>query len=155
VTQKEILPKTAPNWGAAPLWKQAVVALVFLAVFLLVDGYAGPAEQCDGAPTWYLPVGLAVALLLWGGPRYSPIVFAAALIAARVNYHRPIFSWCGLPGGLALYAPYWFATKLLRDRWAIDVCLRGSRDVGLFALVMLAAEIPSAFAGLLTLRGDG
>ena len=96
VAQEDTNPNAAPDWSAAPLRKQAAVALVFLVVFLLVDGYAGPAEQWDGAPTWYLPVGLSVALMLWGGRRYSIVVFVAALIAARVNYHRPILSWCGL-----------------------------------------------------------
>ena len=145
----------APDWSSAPVWKQGLVALAFFGVFLLVDGYAGAAEQWSGAPTWYLPVGLSVALLLWGGPRYFPVVITAALIAARVNYHRPIFSWCGVPGVLGIYVPYYVGAKLLRDRWKIDVRLCGLRDVGLFASVMLTAAIPCAFVGFLTLWGDG
>ena len=145
----------ATDWRAAPLWKQGVLAVVFLLVFLVVDGYAGPAEQWNGAPTWYLPVGLSVALLLWGGPWYSPVVLAAALIAARVNYHRPIFSWCGLPGVLGLYVPYLVGVQLLRDKWKINIRLLGLRDVGLFAVVMLLAEVPAAIVGFLTLWGDG
>jgi signal transduction histidine kinase/CheY-like chemotaxis protein len=155
VRQAETNLQAAPDWSVAPLWKQAVVAVVFLVVFLLVDGYAGPAELWDGAPTWYLPVGLSVALLLWGGPRYAVVVFVAALVAARINYHRPIFSWCGVPGVLALYTPYLAVTKLLRDRWKMDVRFTGLRDVVLYAVVMLTAEIACAFAGFLTLWGDG
>jgi PAS domain S-box-containing protein len=144
-----------PNWNHAPLYKQALLTVIFLAVFLLLDGSSTASQAWAGAPSWYLPVGLALALLLWGGLRYSAVVFISSLIAAVVNYHRPILSWCGLPGAIALYIAYVGAAAILRGRWRIDPKLGALRDVGRFALTMLIAAIPSAVVGILTLMGDG
>jgi len=86
--------------------------------------------------------------------RYLPLVLISTLVAAVVNYHRPVISWCGLPGG-AVYIAYLGGMILLRGRWRIDPKLGNSRDVGRFALVFLSAAIPGAFIGSLTLLGDG
>jgi signal transduction histidine kinase/CheY-like chemotaxis protein/integral membrane sensor domain MASE1 len=142
-----------PNWSRAPLHKQLLLAVVFLVAFLLLDRSSTASQNWAGAPTWYLPVGLALALLLCGGMRYLPLVLISTLIAAVVNYHRPILSWCGLPGG-AVYIVYIRGVILLRGRWRIDLKLGGSRDVGWFTLILLFAAIPSALIGTLTLLGD-
>jgi signal transduction histidine kinase/CheY-like chemotaxis protein len=142
------------NWSRAPLHKQLLLAVVFLVAFLLLDRSSTASQGWAGAPTWYLPVGLTLALLLCGGLRYLPLVLISTLVAAVVNYHRPIISWCGLPGG-AVYIAYIRGVILLRGRWRIDPELGNSRDVGRFALVLLFAAIPSALIGTLTLLGDG
>jgi signal transduction histidine kinase/integral membrane sensor domain MASE1/ActR/RegA family two-component response regulator len=142
-----------PNWSRAPLHKQLLLAVVFLVAFLLLDRSSTASQSWAGAPTWYLPVGLALALLLCGGMRYLPLVLISTLVAAVVNYHRPILSWCGLPGG-AVYIVYIRGVILLRGRWRIDPKLGNSRDVGWFTLVLLFAAIPSALIGTLTLLGD-
>jgi signal transduction histidine kinase/CheY-like chemotaxis protein len=144
-----------PNWYRAPLYKQALLAVIFLAAFLLLDGSSTASQAWAGAPSWYLPVGLTLALLLSGGLRYSALVFVSSLIAAMVNYHRPLISWCGIPGAIALYIAYVGAVAILRGRWRIDPKLGALRDVGRFALVMLIAAIPGALVGILTLLGDG
>ena len=46
-----------------------------LVAFLLLDRSSAASQAWAGAPTWYLPVGLALALLLCGGMRYLPLVF--------------------------------------------------------------------------------
>jgi signal transduction histidine kinase/DNA-binding response OmpR family regulator/integral membrane sensor domain MASE1 len=74
---------------------------------------------------------------------------------AYINYHRPFFSWCGIPGATALYFPYALAIKFLRERCHIDPKLSTLRDVGLFTIVFLTVEIPCAVIGMLTLVGDG
>jgi signal transduction histidine kinase/CheY-like chemotaxis protein/integral membrane sensor domain MASE1 len=142
------------NWSGTPLYKQLLLAVIFLVAFLLLDGSSTASQGWAGAPTWYLPVGLTLALLLYGGMRYLPLVLISTLVAAVVNYHRPIISWCGLPGG-AVYIAYIGGVILLRGRWRIDPKLGNSRDVGRFALVFLSAAIPGAFIGSLTLLGDG
>ncbi len=143
------------DWSFAPLCKQSLLWAIFLAAFLLLDGSSTASQAWAGAPTWYLPVGLSVALLLWGGLRYSVLVFIGSLIAAMVNYHRPIISWCGGPGAISIYLAYIAAAMVLRGRWRIDLRLGRVRDVSRFALVLLTAAVPGAVIGMLTLLGDG
>jgi signal transduction histidine kinase/DNA-binding response OmpR family regulator len=100
-------------------------------------------------------VGLTLALLLAGGLRYSIVVFVSSIIAAVVNYHRPLVSWCGVPGSIAVYIAYVGAVAILRGRWRIDPKLGTLRDVGRFALILLTAAIPCALFGMATLLGDG
>ena len=63
------------NWSRAFLYKQLLLAVIFLVAFLLLDRSSAASQAWAGAPTWYLPVGLALALLLCGGMRYLPLVF--------------------------------------------------------------------------------
>ncbi|HXJ12671.1 MAG TPA: response regulator [Candidatus Limnocylindrales bacterium] len=135
--------------------KQALVATIYVALFLVTDGSSTASQGWEGAPPCYLPVGLSLALMLCGGRRYYPVVFIASVLAAVVNYHRPLMSWCGLPGAILLYAGYMVATSLLRGRWQIDPQLGRLRDVGRFVAVLLTVEILSAITGTLTLLGDG
>src|SRR5919204_5688607 len=62
-------------------------AILFLLVFLVTDGSSTASQNWEGAPPVYVPVGLSLALLLWGGNRYAPLVFVSSIIAAKVNYH--------------------------------------------------------------------
>jgi hypothetical protein len=141
------------NWSRAPLYKQLLLAVIFLVAFLLLDRSSAASQAWAGAPTRYLPVGLALALLLCGGMRYLPLVFISTLLAAVVNYHRPLLSWCGVPG-LTVYIAYIGGVIILRGRCRIDPKLGKVRDVARFALILLTAAIPSAGIGTLTLLGD-
>lgn len=82
-------PDTPRNWSDGPTYRQVILALGFLAAFLLSDGSSTASQGWEGAPPWYLPVGLSLALLLSGGLAYAPLVLCCSLIAAVVNYHRP------------------------------------------------------------------
>ena len=144
-----------PNWTSAPLHKQLLLAIVFLAAFLLVDSSSKASFTWEGAPPWYLPSGLGLALLLCGGLPYFPVVVVSALLGAIVNYHRPIFSWAGLPGVIGLWIPYTVAAVLLRKRWRIRPGLGSLQDVGRLVLTLFVAEIGSAFVGTMTLLADG
>ena len=137
------------------LLKQLLISAIFVAVFLLTDGSSTASQAWEGSPPCYLPVGLSLALMLWGGKRYYPVVFVASLTAAIVNYHRPIVSWCGLPGAILLYVAYMGGASLLRGRWRIDSQLGSLRDAGRFVAVFLTAAIFSAITGTLTFLGDG
>jgi len=137
------------------LLKQLLVAVIFIGAFLFTDGSATASQGWEGSPPCYLPVGLSLALMLWGGKRYYPVVFVASLTAAIVNYHRPILSWCGLPGAILLYVAYMGGANLLRGRLRIDPQLGSLRDAGRFVAVLLTAAIISAIIGTLTFLGDG
>jgi hypothetical protein len=95
-----------PYWSRSSFFKQLLLGAAFLAAFLLLDGSATASEAWEGAPGCYLPLGLTVMLLLCGGPRYWPLLFVSSLTAAVANYHRPIFSWAGIPGSTLIYFAY-------------------------------------------------
>jgi signal transduction histidine kinase/CheY-like chemotaxis protein/integral membrane sensor domain MASE1 len=139
------------------LHKELLLVPIFIALFLLSDGSSTASLTWEGAPSWYLPVGLSLALMLCGGIRCLPLVFVSSVLAAMVNYHRPIFSWCGLPGSTMLYVPYMAGAALLRrrGRWRLDLKLGTLRDVGRFVLVCFPAAVVAAIGGMLTLLGDG
>ena len=143
------------GWRGAFAYRQLLLGVVFGAAFLILDGSSTASLGWEGATPSYLPVGLALALLLWGGRRYVPAVFISSVIAAVVNYHRLIFSWCGLPGAIAIYLGYVGAAAILRRRWRIDPNLGTLRDVGRYILIALGAATLSALFGALTLLGDG
>jgi signal transduction histidine kinase/DNA-binding response OmpR family regulator len=144
-----------PNWNRAPLYKQFLLGGFFLMAFLFLDGSSTASQAWEGAPSCYLPIGLTLTLLLCGGLRYLPLIFISSLVAAVVNYHRPIISWAGLPGSTSIYFAYIVGAALLRGPWRIDPKLSNLRDIGRFLLVFLSAAVLSAPVGMLTLLGDG
>jgi integral membrane sensor domain MASE1 len=149
------LAEEPARWHEASLAKQLLFAAIFLTLFLLLDGSSQVSQAWEGAPPCYLPVGMAVALLLYGGVRYVPLLFLSSVTAAVLNYHRPLFSWCGIPGATISYAGYIVGAALLRSRWRIDPKLGCLRDVIRFVVTFLIAEIFGATIGMLTLQGDG
>ena len=152
-----------PNAAALPIWnlrevpfhKQFLFTLFFIVAFLIVDGSSTAAQAWEGSPPWYLPVGLSIALLLEGGMVCMPLVFASSLIAAVVNYHRPILSWCGIPGAVCAYLGYVGAAAVLRRRWQADLRRGTVRDVSRYLVACFGGSIVSMVAGVLTLLGDG
>jgi len=140
---------------AFSLHRQAVLVLVFAGVFQVVDYVTAVAQSSAAAPAFYLPLGLAIALVLWGGPRYWPVVFLCELVGAIVSYHRPLLSWCGLPGVLSVYVFYATGLYVVRRWWRIDASLSSVGDVGRMALTFLIAAMPTAIVGSLALMGDG
>ena len=134
---------------------RVLLAILFFLLFMVSDGSSAASQAWEGSPPTYWPVGLSVALFLFAGASHVPLVFFSGLVAALVNYHRPLFSWCGIPGVFALYIAYLGGAVLLRDRWRIDLTLASLRDIGRFLLVFLVAEVFTAVAGMLTLLGDG
>jgi len=143
------------NWRPVPLHKQAFLWLFFIAAFLILDGSSTASQRWEGAPPLYLPVGLSLAVLLCGGWRFVPAVLAASVVAAVVNYHRPIFSWCGLPGSVAIYFGYIGAATSLRRRRRFDAKVWTPTDVGRYIAAGLGGAVSSAGFGVLTLLGDG
>jgi len=135
--------------------KQLLLAAIFLILFLSLDGASTASQAWEGAPPCYLPVALSLALLLWGGPRSTFLVLSCSVIAAEVNYHRPFFSWCGLPGAVAVYLGYVAIAVIHKKYWPIDCRLTTIRAVGRFLILSFAAAAVSTLFGVLTLFGDG
>jgi integral membrane sensor domain MASE1 len=135
--------------------RQIALAFAFAVLFQLADAATAFAQKSAAAPAFYLPVGLAIALVLWGGPRYWTLVFACELIGALLNYHRSLFSWCGIPGVIAVYMFYAAGLYVVRRWWPVDVKLSTAGDVGRMTLIFLISAVPTAVVGTLTLLGDG
>src|SRR5260370_34592784 len=111
------LPSATPSLGLGWLGplanRQLLLGVVFGAAFLILDGSSTASLGWEGAPPSYLPVGLTLALLLWGGRRYVPAGFISSVVAAVVNCHRPFFCWCGLSWSIAIYLGYVCAAAML------------------------------------------
>jgi PAS domain S-box-containing protein len=138
-----------------PGYKQTLFALLFLGAFLILDGSSTASQRWEGAPPWYLPVGLSVAFFLSAGGRASLLVFFCSLIAAGVNYHRPLFSWCGIPGAIGIYLGYWAAAELLKKWWPADLERGRLRDIGRYLVACLGGSVMSTGLGVLALLWDG
>ena len=135
--------------------KRLILSAVYIGLFLLLDRVSLEAMTWEGAPPWFLPNGLTLALLLCGGIRYAPLVLVSSLAGALLNYHRPLFGWTGAPGVIAVNLPFIVATVLLKRRWPIDTELGSLRDVARFLVILLAGALADAQIGTLTLLGDG
>ena len=151
----QVESKESGGQRAVSLGKQVLLAGLFLGLFLSLDGASTASQSWEGAPPWYLPVALTFALLLWGGPRYVPLVFVCSVIAAKVNYHRAFFSWCGLPGSVSIYVGYIGAAIIHKRYWRFDCRLKTIRAVGQFLILSFAAAAVSTVFGVATLFGDG
>jgi signal transduction histidine kinase/AmiR/NasT family two-component response regulator len=133
-----------------------ILALIgFVVAFLLTDGSSKASQGWEGAPPCYLPVGLSVALFLTAKKRFYWFPLIASVIAAVVNYHRPLFSWSGLPGAVAAYFGYIAGSLLLRGRWRINPQLTTMRDVARYLIVMFSGALWSGLVGTAALTADG
>ncbi len=145
--------------SAAPLntrlLKEVIFAVAFLLSFILLDGASTTAQAWEGAPPCYLPVSLSLALLVWGGMRYVPLLLVSSIVAGAVNYHRPLLSWSGAPGSCAVYLGYIAGAYILRKKWPLDQRLNSLRDIGRFVLVSFCGAVVSTAFGVLTMLMDG
>ncbi len=137
------------------LHREVLFAGAFLVAFILLDGASTAAQTWEGAPACYLPVALSLALVLWSGTRYIPLILFSSILASLLNYHRPLFSWCGIPGACAIYAGYIIGALIVRRKWPIDLRLNTLRDIGRFVCVSLCGAIVSTVFGAVTLLLDG
>jgi PAS domain S-box-containing protein len=153
--QSDAPPDPPPAWAHGSLFREVVVQLTFFAVYLLLDRASTVFRMWAGTPAWYLPSGVALAVLIWGGLRYAPVFLASSVAATVFDYHLPILSWAGLPGTIGTSLFYVFGAGWLRHRWRLDPKLRRLRDVGGLVLFLLFFEIPAALVGVLALLGDG
>lgn len=142
-------------WREIPIVKRYALIVFFLAAFLILDGSSTASLHWEGAPPWYLPVALSLALLICAGNWSIPLVFGCSIVAAFVNYHRPFFSWCGIPGAIAVYGGYVGSAVILKRWWRADLLRGNLSDVGRYLIASLGGSILSMIAGVLSLLGDG
>jgi two-component system, sensor histidine kinase and response regulator len=135
------------SWGGKLVSRQLVAQVIAWAVFMLLDRASGMLQVWAGIPAWSLPAGLSMALFLWGGWRYVPVMVVASVTAAIFDYHRPPMSWTGIPGPAVLALPAAAGAALLRGKWRFNPGLRRLRDVGGLVLLLPTAVLVSAVIG--------
>ena len=143
------------SWRGIVASKPMIVQVAFWFVFMLLDRASSPFQTWVGIPAWYLPAGLSLALLFWGGLACVPVIALADFTAAILDFHRAPFCWTGLPGSTAVVLPYAAGAVLLRRTWGLDLRLRRLRDVGGLVLFLPTAVLLSSIVGVLALRADG
>ncbi len=144
-----------PCWPRGLFGKELIVQLSFWATYLLLDRASNVFRVWPGTPAWYLPSGLALAILLAGGMRYAPVFVFAAATASLIGYHEPLLSWSGLPGTIAGTLCFVAGAAWLRNLWHFDLRLRRLRDVEGLVLFLLLGVVPAAALGVLAAWGDG
>jgi signal transduction histidine kinase/ActR/RegA family two-component response regulator len=154
-TRGEALQTKCVGASWLPGVRHVLVLIGFVAAFLLTDRSSKASQGWEGAPPCYLPVGLSIALFLTAKKKFYWFPLIASVIAAGVNYHRPLFSWSGLPGAVMAYFGYIAGSLLLRGRWRIDAQLKTMRDVARYLIVMFSGALWSGLVGTAALTADG
>jgi PAS domain S-box-containing protein len=129
--------------------RRACVAVVFVALYVLLDRSTVFFQMWSGVSAWYPPSGLSLAMLIGFGSSYMPLVMLSGAIAGVVNYHQSIFSFNTIGVNLAVSGGYWAAAFVLRKVLKIDWRLRSMRDVFSLLAVSLVSSCAVAFAGVL------
>ena len=96
-----------------------------------------------------------MSLLLSAGWWSVLLIFSCSVVAAFLNYHRPLFSWCGIFGATAIYAGYVIAAVSLRRRWRADLVRGTVSDLVGYIVAILGGSVVSTVFGVLTLFLDG
>src|SRR5258707_13723270 len=76
-------PQGKDRWA---ILKQISLVIIFVGLFLVTDGSSTASHAWEGAPPCYLPVGLSLALRMWGGEKWCPVALAGRL-RAEVGWH--------------------------------------------------------------------
>jgi signal transduction histidine kinase len=121
-----------PRRAAVPFpWaRHALLALAFVAGYLVLDwvSYIHPMQQYSITP-WNPQPALAIALLVLGGQRWLPLVFAAVVAAEALVRGMPAPWPATLVVGAVLSLGYAAIARALSGRFAVDAALDSRRDV--------------------------
>jgi two-component system sensor kinase FixL len=129
--------------------RRVCVAIVFVALYVLLDRSTVFFQMWSGVSAWYPPSGFSLAMLIGFGSSYVPLVMLGGAIAGVANYHQPLFSFTTIGANLAVSGGYWAAAYVLRRVLKIDWRLRSMRDVFRLLVVSVASSCAVAFAGVL------
>lgn len=129
--------------------RRVCVAVVFVALYVLLDRSTVFFQMWTGVSAWYPPSGFSFAMLIGFGSGYIPLVMLGGVISALTNYHQSLLSFNTIGANLAVSGGYWAAAFVLRSILKIDSRLRSIRDVFHLLAVSLTSSCGVAFAGVL------
>jgi PAS domain S-box-containing protein len=143
------IPHKASRLENSTRARRVCVAIVFVALYVLLDRSTVFFQMWSGVSAWYPPSGLSFAMLIGFGSSYIPLVMLGGVISALTNYHQPLLSFNTIGANLAVSGGYWAAAFVLRRVLKIDWRLRSMRDVFRLLAISLASSCAVAFAGVL------
>src|SRR6267142_6107766 len=129
--------------------RRVCVAVVFVALYVVLDRSTVFFQMWTGVSAWYPPSGLSLAMLIGFGGSYIPLIMLGGVISALTNYHQSLLSFNTIGANLAVSGGYWAAAYVLRRVLKIDWQLRSIRDVFRLLVVSVASSCAVAFAGVL------
>ncbi len=143
------VPRKALRLQNSTRARRACVAVVFVALYVLLDRSTVFFQMWTGVSAWYPPSGLSLAMLIGFGSSYIPSVMLGGVISALTNYHQSLLSFNTIGANLAVSGGYWAAAFVLRRVLKIDRRLCSMRDVVRLLAVSLTSSCAVAFAGVL------
>jgi len=143
------VPRKASPLQNSTRARRACVAVVFVALYVLLDRSTVFFQMWTGVSAWYPPSGLSLAMLIGFGGSYIPLIMLGGVISALTNYHQSLLSFNTIGANLAVSGGYWAAAYVLRRVLKIDWQLRSIRDVFRLLVVSVASSCAVAFAGVL------
>jgi PAS domain S-box-containing protein len=149
-----LIPTKHPDSDRVFALRRYFIGFSFILIFVLLDRTTVYLQILPGISAWYPPVGIALALLIGMGPKYAPLYWLAGLIAAKVNYHQPYFSYVYLPGNSLDFGTYTILAIVLRRVFKLDWRLTSIRDVMVLSFLALPLRGIAAFLATLTLVFD-
>ena len=123
------VPRKASPLQNSTRARRACVAVVFVALYVLLDRSTVFFQMWTGISAWYPPSGLSLAMLIGFGGSYIPLIMLGGVISALTNYHQSLLSFNTIGANLAVPGGYWAAAYVLRRVLKIDWQLRSIRDV--------------------------
>jgi diguanylate cyclase (GGDEF)-like protein/PAS domain S-box-containing protein len=141
-------------FGRPVIVRQAVLSLLFFALYVLLNRSDILMETQLGFTLWYPATGLAIALMLGISPWYALLVCLAGVASDAWIYHQPLASWSESLGSIAPAAIYAAAAIVLRGPLCIDTGLNHRRDVVRYVFVTLTAALLATVVGVLCLVAD-
>ncbi len=127
--------------------RRAFLAVLFVAAYALLDrvSFIHSFNALNITP-WNPPPGLGLAVLLLGGARLAPLVFAGALAADFWVRGLPPPWWGAVGADAAMALVYAVAAHVARHRLRLDLDLAGLRDVLLLLALSTVAAGLAAFS---------
>ena len=140
--------------NARSLQRTALVLIIYLALFVLLDWLSRSFQILPGVVVWYPPDGLSFALLLAFGGAWWPSVALAALIGDLFIYQLAFPTPDLLIWAVFISVIYGITAEFLRRRIRIDPQLQSLRDVlwlictsgvvaAVLAVIAVSADIAS------------
>lgn len=107
--------------------RRALVYVVCLVVYILLDRSAMFLQMWPNISAWYPPVGFAVALLIGLGPEILPLLTFSSYLSGIINYHQGYADAGSVLTTLLLPIGYGSASLFLRRRFSTSQPFWGSR----------------------------
>ena len=146
--------KSHPDSERIFAMRRHIVSVLLIIVYVLADRSTVFLQIWSSISAWYPPAGIALAVLIGLGARYVPALFLAGLIAGKLNYHTPTWSYTFLLANTIIIGGYLAAAVILRRVVKIDWRLRSIRDVLGLLFVALPASGVVALVGTFLLILD-